>query len=71
MDNYPAVEIDTVLLEDSFLDYLVEHAASIQLVMVGAARTSEVQQLLGAAGALALRNSDFTLLVVGLERPGR
>jgi nucleotide-binding universal stress UspA family protein len=71
MDNYPEVEIDTVVSEGSFLDYLVEHAASIQLVMVGAARTSDVQQLLGAPGALALRDSDFSLLVVGLKRPGR
>jgi len=71
MDNYPEVGIDTILLEGSFLDYLVEHAASIQLVMVGAAQTGEVKQLLGAAGALALRDSDFCLLVVGLERPGR
>jgi len=70
MDNYPEVEIDTILLEGPFLDYLVEHAASIQLAMVGAAQTGEVQQLLGAAGA-ALRNSDFSLLVVGLVRPGR
>jgi len=71
IDNYPEVEIDTVLLEGSFLDYLVEHGAPIQLVVVGAARTDELQQLLGAPGALALRNSDFSLLVVGLERPGR
>jgi nucleotide-binding universal stress UspA family protein len=70
MDNYPEVEIDTVVLEGSFLGYLVEHAASIQLVMVGAARKSDVQQLLGGAGARALRDSDFSLLVVGLERPG-
>jgi nucleotide-binding universal stress UspA family protein len=71
MDTYPEVKIDTVLLEGSFLDYLVEHATSIQLVMVGAARTGEVQQLLGGAGAHALRDSDFSLLVVGLQRPGR
>ena len=67
----PEVEIDIVGLEGSFLDYLVEHAASIQLVMVGAARTGDVQQLLGGAGALALRDSLFSLLVVGLQRPGR
>ena len=71
MDSYPEVEIDTVVLEGSFLDYLVEQAASIKLVMVGAARTGDVEQLLGAAGTLALRYSDFSLLVVGLKRPGR
>jgi nucleotide-binding universal stress UspA family protein len=70
MDNYPEVEIDTVVLQGSFVGYLVEHAASIQLVMVGAARKGDVQQLLGGAGARALRDSDFSLLVVGLERPG-
>jgi nucleotide-binding universal stress UspA family protein len=71
MDNCPEVEIDTVLLQNSFLDYVVEHAAPIQLVMLGAARTGELQQLLGAAATHALRDSDFSLLVVGLERPGR
>ncbi len=43
MDNYPEVEIDTAVLEGPFVDYLAEHAASIQLVMVGAAQTGEVQ----------------------------
>ncbi len=68
--DYPEVEADTIALEGPFLDYLAEHAASIQLVMVGAARTGEVRQLLGPAGALALRDSDFSLLIVGPERPG-
>jgi nucleotide-binding universal stress UspA family protein len=71
IDSYPEVKIDTAPLEGSFLDYLVEHAASIQLVMLGAARTGDVRQLLGAPCALDLRDSDFSLLVVGLERPGR
>lgn len=71
MDNHPEVEIETVRLEGPFLDHLAEHAASIRLVMIGATRTGEVQQLLGAAGAHALRGSDFSLLVVGFARPGR
>jgi nucleotide-binding universal stress UspA family protein len=71
IDSYPEVEIDTVLLENSFLDYLVEHSAAIQLAILGASQTDEVQQLLGAAATHALRDSDFSLLVVGLERPGR
>jgi len=71
LDNYPGIEIDTVALSGSLRDYLAEHADSIQLVMVGAVRTGEMQQLLGPDGAPALRNSDFSLLIVGLERPGR
>jgi nucleotide-binding universal stress UspA family protein len=70
MDDYAEVEIEIDHLEGSFLDYLVEHAASIELAVVGAARTGELQELLGAPGALALRDSDFSLLVGGLERPG-
>jgi nucleotide-binding universal stress UspA family protein len=71
METYPEVEIDSFHLEGSFLDYLVEHAASIELAVVGSAPTGELRELLGARGALALRDSDFSLLVVGLERPGR
>jgi len=58
-------------LEGSFLNYLVEHPATIDSAVVGSAQTGELQELLGAPGALALRDSDLSLLVVGLERPGR
>lgn len=71
LDGYPDVHVDTVALHGLFRDYLAEHAAFIQLVMVGAARTAEVRQLLGRDGAPALRGSDFSLLIVGPDRPGR
>ena len=71
IESHPEVEIETVRLEAPFVDHLAEHAAAIQLVMIGAARTGEVSQLLGAAGAHALRGTDFSLLVVGFARPGR
>jgi len=70
-DDYPDVEIDTITLRGSFLDYLAEHAASTQLVMLSAARAGEVRDLLGAPGGRALGGSDVSLLVVGIERPGR
>jgi hypothetical protein len=69
--DYPEVEVRTVRLDGSFIDYLAQHAASIQLAMIGSAQTGEVQQLLGDAGATALQDSDFNLAVVGLQRPGR
>lgn len=71
IDDYADVEIDSIHPEGSFLAYLVEHAASIELAVVGAAQTVELHALLGDPGAMALRESDFSLLVVGLERPGR
>jgi hypothetical protein len=39
--------------------------------MIGSAQTGDVEQLLGDVGATALRDSDFNLAVVGLQRPGR
>ncbi len=71
MHDYPEVDVRTVRLDGTFVDYLAQHAASIQLAMVGAAQTSEVEQLLGDFGAMALRDTDFNLAVVGLQRPGR
>ncbi len=71
LDGYPDVQVDTAVLHGPLRDHLAERAAFIQLVMVGAARTAEVRQLLGPDPAPALRNSDFSLLIVGAERPGR
>jgi nucleotide-binding universal stress UspA family protein len=71
MHDFPGVEVRAVRLDGSFVDYLAQHAASIQLAMIGSAQTGEVEQLLGDAGATALRDSDFNLAVVGLQRPGR
>ncbi|MEZ0351555.1 universal stress protein [Mycobacterium sp. pR1184] len=70
-DNYPEVEFDTVHLQASLVDYLAVHAEAIQLIVVGAAQTAAIEQLLGAPGAEALRESDLSLLVVGFKRPGR
>jgi nucleotide-binding universal stress UspA family protein len=69
--DYPQVEVRAVRLDGSFVDYLAQHAASIQLAMIGSAQTGDVEQLLGDVGATALRDSDFNLAVVGLQRPGR
>lgn len=61
---YPEVEVRTVVAYGMFLDYLAEHAKAIQLVVIGATHSSEVQQLVGPAAAVALCRSDFSLLVI-------
>lgn len=71
LENYPDIATDTVVLDGAVADYLGEHAADIQLVVVGAAQTSAVEQLLADFDAAALRNTDFSVLVVGFTRPGR
>ena len=51
----------TLALENN--DPQTEHAKSIQLVIVGATEACEVRQLVDSSGAVALRDSDFSLLV--------
>ena len=62
--SYPRVHISTITAFSTFLNYLRDHAASIQLAIVGAHRTVEVCQLVGSSGAVTLSGSDFSLLVV-------
>ncbi|KLO33521.1 universal stress protein [Mycobacterium haemophilum] len=64
MARYPKLEARTRVVYGTFLNYLTEQAASIQMVVIGAAHTRDMQQLTGPAGALALRCSDFSLFVV-------
>ena len=61
--HYPEVQLDAVTAFDTFLSYLADHATTIQLAIVGAHRTSEICQLVGPSGAVALGHSDFSLLV--------
>jgi nucleotide-binding universal stress UspA family protein len=61
--HYPEVHARTIAAYGTFLNYLAEHAKAIQLVVVGATHTSEVQQLIGPDADSALRHSDFALLV--------
>jgi nucleotide-binding universal stress UspA family protein len=61
--HYPEVHVRTVAAYGTFLNYLTEHAKTIQLVVVGATQISEVQRLIGPTADHALRHSDFALLV--------
>jgi nucleotide-binding universal stress UspA family protein len=62
--RYPAVSVRNVAAYNTFLNYLTEHATTIQLVVVGATQTDEVQQLVGPPAHDPLRHSDFDLLIV-------
>lgn len=68
--DHPELEIESVCLDGSFLDYVATQVASIELIMVSSGRTHEMQQLLGADGELALSGNDCSLLIVGLDRLG-
>ena len=62
--HYPEVRVRAIAAYGPLLNYLAEHARSIQLVIVGATHTIEVQQLVSPAADPALRHSDFALLIV-------
>ena len=61
--HHREVDVRTVTAYGTFLTYLTEHANSTQLVIVGATQACEVRQLVDTPGAVALRDSDFSLLV--------
>jgi nucleotide-binding universal stress UspA family protein len=62
--RYPDVHVRTVDAYGPFVNYLNDHAKTIQLVILGATQTIAVQQLVGPNADHALRPSDFSLLVV-------
>jgi len=61
--HYPEVDVRTIAAYGPLLKYLAEHAGSVQLVVVGATQTHEVQQFVSPAADPALVHSDFALLV--------
>lgn len=66
--RYPDLDVEPVAVHGGMLDYLSTHAASIQLVVVGARDTDAVTQLLGPAGLAALHDTDCSILVVDRQR---
>lgn len=62
--RYPGVEVRTMVVYSMFLNYLAEHAKAIQLVVLGAAHATELQELVGPTGPPALHDSDMSLFVV-------
>lgn len=61
--RYPGVTVRTVVEYGPFLNYLTDHADSIQLLVVGATQAHELRQLVSPAADPALRHSDFALVV--------
>ena len=62
--HFPEVQVRTVTAFGTLLSYLADHAADVEVVIVGGNQACVIQEIVGPTGALALRHSDFTLLVV-------
>ncbi len=66
--RYPDLDVLPVAVRGSGLSYLSDHAAAIQLVVVGARNAAAVGELLGPPGLAALSATDCSILVVDRQR---
>ena len=66
--RYPDLDVLPVAVRGSGLSYLADHAAAIQLVVVGARNTAAVTELLEPPGLAALHDTDCSILVVDPQR---
>jgi nucleotide-binding universal stress UspA family protein len=61
---YPDLEVKSVVVHGSTLNYLAKNADSAQLVVVGAHDCHHVDELVGPTGNAALRDTDSSVLIV-------
>jgi nucleotide-binding universal stress UspA family protein len=61
--RYPDLDLRSVAVHGSAVNYLAKHAADIQLVVVGCDDRSDVGDLLGPTGSAALHDTDCSLLI--------
>jgi hypothetical protein len=58
-----AFDLRAVVVSGSAVNYLVKHAADMQLGVVGGDDRSDVGDLLGPIGSAALHDTDCSLLI--------
>jgi nucleotide-binding universal stress UspA family protein len=61
--RYPDLDMRSVAVNGSAVNYLAKHAADIQLVVMGCADRSGMGDLLGPTGSAALHDTDCSLLI--------
>jgi len=65
---YPDLDARPVAIHGSALTYLSQHAAEIQLLVVGAPNAVGIGELLAPMGLTALQDTECTILVVDRQR---
>lgn len=66
--RYPDLDVRSVAVHGSVLNYLAKNATSIQLVVVGARDASGVDELVGPTGYATLHNTDCSVLIADRQR---
>ncbi len=64
---YPELQVESVEVHGSLLDYLAENSRSVQLVVVGARGNADLEELVGPVGNAVLHRSDCSVLIVDPE----
>lgn len=66
--RYPDLDAQPAVVRGGVLNYLAEHVADVQLVVVGARERGAVAELLGPGGQSALHGTGCSILVVDAQR---
>jgi len=66
--SYPELQVESVAVDGSLLDYLAENSRSVQLVVVCAGDNADVEQRVGPIGSAVLHNSNCSVLIVDPRR---
>jgi len=62
--HHPGLDVQSVALRGSVIDYLADNVHSVQLVVVGARDHRTVAELVGPSGSATLRHTNCSVLVV-------
>jgi hypothetical protein len=61
--RYPDIDVETVDASGSTVNFLIEHANSTQLLVVGRERARGIGALVGPPGYAALHNANCSVLI--------
>lgn len=61
--QHPGLDVEAVAVHGNFMNYVAEHAKSIQLIVVDRDRAHGITELIGPPGCSALREANCSVLV--------
>ncbi|WP_245605037.1 universal stress protein [Mycobacterium genavense] len=65
--SYPDLEVESVGIHGTFMEYLTYNCKTVQLVIVGACNREHLEELIGPVGGAVLQDADCSLLIVNRQ----
>jgi nucleotide-binding universal stress UspA family protein len=65
--RHPDLEVESVAIRSTFMEYLAYNCRTVQLVIVGARNREHLKELLGPVGGAVLQDADCSLLIVNRQ----